>query len=242
MPTSKETILNEIRRLAKTNGGVAPGRLALETEAGIRETDWRGVYWAKYNDAVKEAGLEPNKMAKAYSKEHLLEILARLTKRLGHVPTYSELRLETRSQPGIPAEKVFARLGSKPEQMVQLLDFSRNRQDYADVVAICEAALVLLPKDNTGEAVATESDGFVYLLKSGRRYKFGFTDDLDRRIGELAHQTSEPINKVHSIRTDNPSGIEAYWKNRFKDKCVHNEWFELNAKDVAAFKRRKKFM
>jgi hypothetical protein len=46
MPTSKDEILDEIRRLAKANG-IVPGRLALETEAGIKESDWRGVYWAK---------------------------------------------------------------------------------------------------------------------------------------------------------------------------------------------------
>lgn len=61
-------------------------------------------------------------------------------------------------------------------------------------------------------------------------------------IRELAHQTAEPIGTFHSIRTDDPSGIETYWKRRFADKCVHNEWFELTAKDVAVFKRRKKFM
>lgn len=43
---SKEKILAEIRRLHKATGTV-PGRLKLESESGIRETDWRGVYWAR---------------------------------------------------------------------------------------------------------------------------------------------------------------------------------------------------
>ena len=111
MPTSRDEILDAIRRFAKANG-IVPGRLALETEAGIKESDWRGVYWAKYSDAVKEAGLEPNKITTAYPKEHLLETLATLTRELGHIPTYSELRLKGRNQPGI--HTVFSRLGSKP--------------------------------------------------------------------------------------------------------------------------------
>ena len=124
----------------------------------------------------------------------------------------------------------------------KLLAFCQTNKGFEDVVDVCKEIVVGLSEDIESATPSPVCDGVVYLLKSGRRYKIGFTKDLDQRIGQLAYQTSEPINKIHSIRTDDPSGIEAYWKNRFADKCVHNEWFALNAKDVAAFKRRKKFM
>jgi len=56
------------------------------------------------------------------------------------------------------------------------------------------------------------------MLKSGRFYKVGRTNDLGRREYEIGLQLPEKATTVHTIRTDDPVGIEAYWHKRFAER------------------------
>ncbi|MGH9466150.1 MAG: GIY-YIG nuclease family protein [Terriglobales bacterium] len=81
-------------------------------------------------------------------------------------------------------------------------------------------------------------DGFVYLLKSGRYFKIGRTNNDGRREYEIRIQMPEPVKRLHSISTDDPQGIEEYWHRRFASKRRNGEWFDLDPADIAAFRRR----
>jgi hypothetical protein len=84
-----------------------------------------------------------------------------------------------------------------------------------------------------------QGSGFVYLMKSGRHYKIGKTNSVDRRRYEIGIQLPQAIEPIHSIETDDPSGIEAYWHNRFRERRLNGEWFELTASDIRAFRKRR---
>jgi hypothetical protein len=61
----KEHILAEIRRTARENGNRPLGVQRFTAETGIREFDWHGKLWARWGDALREAGFEANTLVEA---------------------------------------------------------------------------------------------------------------------------------------------------------------------------------
>jgi hypothetical protein len=221
---SKRHILDEIRRTAEANGGVPLGWRKFATETGIRDPDWKGKLWARWSDAVREAGLTPNKLTEAYAENELLDMYAKLALEIGRLPTVADIRLSVRNGLKFPEYSTFAnRFGGKAQLIEKLLIYCKARPAYADVVALCEGYVPRNRRsDKTGET-SGENIGAIYLAKSGRSYKIGRSKAVGRREYELAIQLPEKIKVVHQIRTDDPVGIEAYWHKRFEAKRTNGE-------------------
>jgi Meiotically up-regulated gene 113 len=234
----KEHILAEIRRTAGANGGQPLGRQRFAAETGIREHDWSGRYWARWSDALAEAGYSPNELQGRYADDLLLAALVDEIRRLGRMPTTSELILRRRSDNDFPSAKVFDRFGPKPAWPRRVADYCRDRPEDADVLEIVTPLIVDVETPEPEQDV-DERYGFVHLLRSGRHYKIGHTLDVGRRRYDLAIQLPEAVTEEHAIRTDDPAGIERYWHGRFASRRKNGEWFELTRADITAFKRRK---
>lgn len=101
--------MNEIRRTAEASGGAPLGRLRFFKETGIKEADWKGRFWARWNDAIREAGLEPNQLTQAFEGTSLIEKIIPLLRKFGRFPVVAEMRMQKRSDPNFPNEKTLRR-------------------------------------------------------------------------------------------------------------------------------------
>ncbi|MEX2281225.1 MAG: GIY-YIG nuclease family protein [Gemmatimonadota bacterium] len=236
----KEHILDEIRRTTAENGGEPVGFRRFASETGIRQADWLGKHWARWSDAVLAAGLSPNELKTGYGEEALLARFFDLARELGRLPTQADLKLKRAQTNAFPGADAFQRrFKSKGKLVEQLRDYCADQPDRHDVLALCSQYLSTLAAGPRRVVDAEMEIGFVYLIRSGKHFKIGKSNAAGRRERELAIQLPERTTTVHVIRTDDPTGIEAYWHKRFESKRRHGEWFELDSNDVAAFKRRK---
>jgi hypothetical protein len=232
----REEILSEIRRLAKANGGQPPGFRLFERETGIRVSAWRGVYWARWGDAVLEAGLTPNTKTVKFDEQYVLSKIADACRHFGRLPTMMELRIYKKTRADFPNDRAISkRFRSTGNMHRQLAKWAGADETRADVAAML-AGRLLEPAPDAKRPV----EGFVYLIQWGANYKIGRGDQLERRVKQVRTGLPDSGSLVHAIRTDDPPGIEAYWHRRFADRRAENgEWFKLTPSDVAAFRRRK---
>ena len=229
----REQIIAEIQRLASQNGGLAPGVAAFANATGITQGRWRGVYWARWNDALADAGFGPNALVTRRDRTELLHQVAALCRLLARMPTYSDMRIQVRRDPSFPNDKTVANHFGNIAGLTESL-----RKLAADPALDDLNALLPLPRVMDDASRKKGIDGVVYLPKSGLHYKIGCTSNLERRIKEITVSMPETITLVHSIRTDDPSGIEAYWHKRFANHRANGEWFRLSAEDLKVFRRR----
>jgi hypothetical protein len=241
---SKASILDEIRRTTLENGGNPLGLARFLSETGIRKSEILGVHWARWGDALSEAGFSPNQLKQAYSNQDLIRHYANLAAELGRLPVKDEVKIKHRRDPSFPGWDPFRRLGSRLERIRAIAEFCKDNAGYDVVLKCCEEYFsVSNVGKTTNRLSATEvSLGSVYLAKSGRYYKIGKSNAAGRREYELGLQLPDKLKMIHVISTDDPTGIEAYWHKRFDAKRKNGEWFDLSASEVAVFKLRRKFM
>jgi len=236
---TREHILDEIRRTAESNGGTPLGVERFFAATGIKESDWRGKYWLRWGDALREAGFSPNTLQGAYSEDILIRWFIDLIREVQHYPLQAEIRMKRRKDSSFPSHNVFRRFGTRARFAERIREFCVQHRGFEDVPPL----LAALSSDEADHPLRVGRGdgtvGFVYLMKSGRHFKIGRTNAAGRRERELAIQLPEESKTIHVIRTDDPPGIETYWHSRFAPKRLRGEWFALSAEDVAAFKRRK---
>ena len=160
----RERILSEIRRLAKASGGQAPGKLTFARQTGISEHQWSGVLWARWSDALVEAGYEKNTLQARFDTGDVLTKVIEACRHYGHVPTVSEMKLYRRSNPDFPSKgAVASHFPTRAELLVALRQRACQDNAFRDNISM------LLSEPKQGASCLSlspeSSGGFVYLLK-----------------------------------------------------------------------------
>ena len=235
---TKSEILDEIRRIAREHAGSLSLKKFIEL-SDLSERQVRGRYWATWNEALTEAGIGTKGFSTPKSDEtSVVAALAQLTEELGSWPTETQLTVERHKNPSFPSIHVFRRLNKEMFLPAKVLAYCTKIDELplAKEVAQIKVEANSLQESKSQTSIA----GYVYMMRSGKRYKIGKSNSPSRRYREVRLDLPDETILVHTIPTDDPSGIETYWHRRFSDKRVRDtEFFDLTAADVAAFKRRK---
>lgn len=231
----RDQIISEIKRLTAENGQV-PGQTLFARVTGIAHHVWRGKLWARWGDALTEAGYQPNEWTGRLDSDEVLNGIVAAVRHFGRLPARDEMLIHRKMVPTIPSDQAIKRhFGRRAELIAALAKRAAEDVAYADIAPMLPA---VSPAPTAAKATVKPVEGYVYLLKSGEFYKIGRSDELERRVKEIRVALPQQATLVHSIRTDDPPGIEAYWHRRFAESRANGEWFKLTAADAAAFRRR----
>ena len=235
---SKEEYLELIRKHAADAGG-SIGLRQFCRATRMPEKHFVQFGFSNWNAAVAAAKLPLASFFRPRTPENeVVEAFTRLVARLGKWPTENDMKLERQQDNTFPSLQVVRRSSQSGALARHVATFCEGKPDLVSVAALAAERIsqgAELPR--TGQA---HVEGYVYMMRSGRRYKIGRTTSPARRHREVRLDLPDPTDLVHTIPTDDPPGIEEYWHRRFKDKRVRDtEFFELSGADVVAFKSRK---
>jgi hypothetical protein len=78
-----------------------------------------------------------------------------------------------------------------------------------------------------------DKTGFVYLIHDGELYKIGRTSQPEKRIPQIEYQNGRPCTVLVLIETADYRTLELELHEKFGDKRVRGEWFDLSPEDIA---------
>ena len=232
--------MQRVRALAAERGGHVSFRAFL-SETGVKEKWLRGQeWWAGWNNLLSEIGL-PTRVfdVPRTPLPRIVEAVAVLIEREGRWPTDDDLARERKRDVSFPSVGVISpirRSGALAKGIVSLEETS-GKFAKASLIAK-EHQPAEMESGDTGPNERVK--GYVYLLRTRNKYKIGKSVDPSQRYREVSLLLPDETHQVHTIPTDDPTGIELYWQKRFASKRIRKtEFFLLDADDVQAFKRRK---
>ena len=172
---TRDQFITEIRRIAEKYGGKPPGRSSFESESGFPKSNWEGIFWSKWSDALIEAGFEPNQRFSKIEDEMIFEKLIPLCRHFKRVPTVPDMRIYRRTiDSEFPISAIRKRFGAE-DLWSEFANWLKNQTgNFNDVSELIDRSMSKATTDSDSAVVgASLALGYVYLMKSGDHYKIG---------------------------------------------------------------------
>jgi hypothetical protein len=130
-------IIAEIKRIAPEKEGKPPGQELFTRLTGITRATWLGRHWARWGDALREAGFEPNAFQGKTPDDFLFTKLAEACRHYKRAPTSAELRMYRKIDPSFPTLE--NRFSTKVEMIACLRKWAINRSGFDDLIIASRA-------------------------------------------------------------------------------------------------------
>lgn len=199
MVITKEKIVEHIRRIARTEG-CAPGRQRFEAVTGIKRHEWYGLHWARWGDALKDAGLSANDFQGQFDKEQVLDAYVSLIGKLGRIPTEGDIRVERRTNDSFPSHSTLAMraLQARDVTFTVTLKLDAVRRDGNGLVAVLGTDYSALAREREVDQVVVNHgtrpfDEIYFDLRPG-----------STNLGEVDYE--ELVEGIPQTVTRNPDG------------------------------------
>jgi hypothetical protein len=229
----KLEILNTIKKAAADNGGKCPTLRNFIQTTGIKERMWLGKYWARWSDAVKEAGVTPSHIIISYDASYLLQKITELILEIKKFPTGPEISLKRNSDKTYPSDNCFFySFGGKRLLIKEILRYCNDKPELRQVSGICLAEYNRLyqPKEKKAEVF------FVYILSKSEKYQLVISDKFI--IPDEFPKKLPGCSCYRQFQSRETEIIIATWQNDFADKQDGNNWYKLTREDLKLFERK----
>ena len=208
---TKDAVMQRVRALATERGGHVSFNVFV-VETGINGQWLRGqVWWTGWNSLLTEIGIKTREFSVPRTPvARIVEAVAGLIEREERWPTQDDLRRERVRDCSFPSLKVIKPIlksGALAKLIVELAATSGQFTAASLIARKYQPADESFVDVGLGEKVK----GYVYLLRSGRSYKIGKSNDPSRRYREVRLELPDETHQVQTIPTDDPTGIESYW-------------------------------
>ncbi len=231
---TKEFIADAYRRRCQTEGRVL-GERAFMRKTGLPVWHWRH-YWPSWAEFQADMGFAPNSRKERIPKELLLRRCAELALELDKLPTKKDMDRCRERDPSFPDYGTHLRLGRAPQRLQMLEAFCRSKSEFARVLELISEERAR----HMGRERDTEGfEGIVYLARAGDCHQIIHECATGKRLRRIAALVSYAPGTLHVIDTDDPIGVEQYWRKRFRSRRAGRKGYHLTFADIRAFQRRK---